>query len=71
MLGDRNAYGILVKPGGKRPLGRRRYRWCIMLKIDVRESAWCVMDWNDLAQDRDQRKALVNTVRESSGSTKF
>jgi hypothetical protein len=29
------------------------------------------MDWIDLAQDRDQSKALVNTVIEPSGSIKF
>jgi hypothetical protein len=31
-------------------------------KMDFREIKWGGMDWNDLAQDRDQWKALVNTV---------
>jgi hypothetical protein len=30
--------------------------------MDVGEIVWGGMDWIDLAQDRDQRRALVNTV---------
>jgi hypothetical protein len=55
----RNAYRILV---GKRPLGRPRCRWMDNIKIDLREIGWDVMDWIYLAQDRDQWRALVNTV---------
>jgi hypothetical protein len=29
---------------------------------DLREIGWGGMDWIDLAQDRDQWRALVNTV---------
>jgi hypothetical protein len=59
----RNAYGILVgKPEGKQPLGRLRSRWVGNIKIDLREIGWNGMDWIDLAQDRDQWRALVNTV---------
>jgi hypothetical protein len=32
------------------------------IKIDLGEKGWDGMDWIDLAQDRDQWKALVNTV---------
>jgi hypothetical protein len=32
------------------------------IKIDLREIGWNGMDWIDLAQDRDQWRALVNTV---------
>jgi hypothetical protein len=32
------------------------------IKIDLREIEWGGMDWIDLAQDRDQWRALVNTV---------
>jgi hypothetical protein len=56
----RNAYRILVrKPEGKRPL--RRCRWVDNIKMDLRETGWGGMDWIDLDQDRDQRRALVNT----------
>jgi hypothetical protein len=52
----------LGKPGGKRPLGRPGRRWEENVKMDLREIGWGVMDWIDLAQDRDQWRALVNTV---------
>jgi hypothetical protein len=59
----RNAYGILVgKPEGKRPLGRPRRRWEDNIRMDLRDIEWGGMDWIDLAQDRDQWRALVNTV---------
>jgi hypothetical protein len=61
--GKRNAYRISVgKPEGKRPLGRPRRRWEDNINMDFREIGWCGMDWIDLAQDRDQWRALVNTV---------
>jgi hypothetical protein len=51
----KNAYRILVeKPEGKRPLDN--------IKMDLREIVWDGMNWIHLAQDRDQRKALVDTV---------
>jgi hypothetical protein len=50
----RNAYRILV--------GRPRC-WCVNnIKMDLREIGWDGMDWIDLAQNRDQWRALVNTV---------
>jgi hypothetical protein len=59
----RNAYRILVgKPEGKRPLGRPRRRWVGNIKMDLREIGWDGVDWIDLAQDRDQWRALLNTV---------
>jgi hypothetical protein len=59
----KNAYRILVgKPEGKRPQGRPRRRWEDNIKMDLREIGWGVMDWIDLAQDRDQWRALVSTV---------
>jgi hypothetical protein len=32
--------------------------------MDLREVGWGGMDWIDMAQDRDQWRALVNTVME-------
>jgi hypothetical protein len=59
----RNAYRILVgKPEGKRPLGRPRRRWVDNLKMDLGEIGWDGRDWIELAQDRDEWRALVNTV---------
>jgi hypothetical protein len=57
------AYRTLVgKPEGKRPLGKQRRRWVDNNKIDLREKEWDGMDWIDLAQNRDQWRAFVNTV---------
>jgi hypothetical protein len=59
----KNAYKILVgKSKGKRPLGRPRCRWVDNIKIDLRDIGWGGMDWIDLAKDRDQWRALVNTI---------
>jgi hypothetical protein len=59
----RNTCRILVgKPEEKRPLGRPRRRWVDNIKIDLGEIGWGGMDWIDLAHDRDQWRALVNTV---------
>jgi hypothetical protein len=57
------AYKILVgKPEGKRPLGRPRLRWEDNIKMYLREIGWGDMELIDLARDRDQWKALLNTV---------
>jgi hypothetical protein len=63
MRNQRNAYRILVvKPEGKRPLGRPRRRWVDNIKMRLRGIVWNGMDWIDLVQDRDQWRTLVNTV---------
>jgi hypothetical protein len=49
-------------PEGKRPLGRPRRRWVDNIKIDLIETERNDIDWIDLAQDRDQWRALVNAV---------
>jgi hypothetical protein len=46
----------------KRPLGRPRRRWVNKIKVALREIGWGGMDCIDLAQDRNQCRALVNTV---------
>jgi hypothetical protein len=59
----RNSYSILVvKREGKRPLGRRRGRWEDNIRIDFREIGWEDVDWMHLVQDRNQWRAVVNTV---------
>jgi hypothetical protein len=58
-----NAYRILVgKPEGTRLTGRPRRRSVDNIKIDLTEIQLDGMDWIDLAQDRDQCRAFVNTV---------
>jgi hypothetical protein len=58
----RNACRILMgKPEGKRR-GRSGCRWEDNIKMDLREIGLGGMDWTDLAPDRDQWRALVNTV---------
>jgi hypothetical protein len=59
----RNTYKILMgKPEGKRPLEKPRRRWVNNINIGLRETGWDDVDWIDLIQDRDQWRALVNTL---------
>jgi hypothetical protein len=51
---------VVEKPEDKRPLGRPRPRLVNNIKMDI-NIGWNGMDWIDLAQGRDQWKALVNT----------
>jgi hypothetical protein len=53
---------LIRKPEGKRPLGRQRRRWVDNIKMNLREIRWGGENWIDLAEDRDQLKALVNTI---------
>jgi hypothetical protein len=58
-----NAFRLLVgKQEGKRPLGRPRRRWADNIRMDLVEVGWGDVDWIGLAQDRDRRRALVNSV---------
>jgi len=50
------------KRDGKRPLGRSRGRWENNIKMDLQELECVGMDWIELAQDRDNCRALVNAV---------
>jgi hypothetical protein len=56
---ERDAYIVLV---GKRPLGRPRHRWEDNIKMDLREIGLVCLDWINLAQGRDQWRALLNLV---------
>jgi hypothetical protein len=49
-------------PEGKMPLGRPRRRLVDNIKMDLRDIECDGVDWIDMAQDRDQWRALVNTV---------
>jgi hypothetical protein len=63
MGAQRNAYRLLVvKPEGKRPLGRARYRWVDNIKRDLGEVGWGDVDWIGLPQDRNRWRALVNSI---------
>jgi hypothetical protein len=63
MGGKRNACRILVgQPEGKIPLRSPKCRWVDNIKMDHREIGLGGMDWIDLAQDRDQWRALVSAV---------
>jgi hypothetical protein len=51
-----------IGPEENSPLGRPRRRCVDNIKMDLNEIGWDGMGWIDLAQDRDQWRALVNTV---------
>jgi hypothetical protein len=57
----RKPYRILVgMPERRRPLGR--HRMVNNIKIKLREIGWGGVDWIDLAEDRDQWRALVKIL---------
>jgi hypothetical protein len=59
----RGVYRVLVgRPKSKRPLGRPRHRWEDNIKLDLREIEIDGANWIQLAQDRVQWWACVNTV---------
>jgi hypothetical protein len=58
-----NAHRFLMgEPEGKRPQGRPTHRSENNIKMDLGEIVWGSMDWIYLAQCRDQRMTLVNTI---------
>jgi hypothetical protein len=63
MWDGRGVYRVLVgRPEGKRPLGRPRHRLEDNIKMDLREIGIDGENWIQLAQDRVQWRAFVNTV---------
>jgi hypothetical protein len=51
-----------VERMGRRGVHLGYRRWVDNIKMDVRERGWDGMGWIDLAEDRDQWRALVDTV---------
>jgi len=51
--------GLVGKPERKRPLRRTRRRWGDNIKMHLQEVGCRGMDWIELAQNRDRRRALV------------
>jgi hypothetical protein len=63
MSETRNAYNILVgKPEGKTPYGRPRRGWEDNIRLDLKGIMWRDVIWMHMAEDRDRRRALLNTV---------
>jgi hypothetical protein len=63
MGAKKNAYRLSVgKPEGKIPLGRPRRRHVDNIRMDLLVTGLGGVDWIDLTQDRDKRRALVNAV---------
>jgi hypothetical protein len=63
-VGEESVCKVLVgKSEGNRPLGRPRCRWKDNSKVDIQEVEWRIMDWIELAQDRDRYRTLVNVVK--------
>jgi hypothetical protein len=70
MGGTCSAYGerrgvyrvLVVKPGGKRPLGTSRHRWADNIKTNLQEVGCRGTDWIELAQDSGSWRAVVNAV---------
>jgi hypothetical protein len=59
----RNVYKVLMgKSEGKRPIRRPRHRWEDGIKMDLREIGWGSVEWIQLAQNRDQWRAVVNKL---------
>jgi hypothetical protein len=63
MVEGRGVYRVLVgRSEGKRQLGRPRRRWEDNIKMEIRGRGIDGVNWIQLAQDRDQWQAFVNTV---------
>jgi hypothetical protein len=55
-------YPVICLTTEEKALGRPRHRWEDNMKMDLQEVGFGVMDWIDLAQDREKWRAIVNAV---------
>ena len=60
----RGVHSVLVgKTEGNRTLWRSSRKWEDNINMDLQEVEYGVVDWTELAQDRDRLRALVNAVK--------
>jgi hypothetical protein len=59
---ERFIQGFGGKLKRKRRLGRCRCRWKDDIKVNLKEVGWEIVDWIDLAHDRDKWQTLMNVV---------
>jgi len=69
LIGERRGvYKVLMgKPEEKRPLGRPRRGWEDNIKLDLQEVGCGILDWIELAKDRDRWRTFVNLVMNLQG----
>jgi hypothetical protein len=61
---ESEVHRVLVgKPEGKRRLGRSRRRWVDNIEMDLQEAGGGRGDWMELAQDKNEWRAFVSTVK--------
>jgi hypothetical protein len=61
-MGERSLQDFGWEARRQEPLGRPRHRWEDNIKMDLREIGINGANWIQLAQDRVQWRAFVNTV---------
>ena len=59
---SRGAYNIFVRKLREKSLVRPRRRWDNNIKMDFHEVKWGVINWTDLAKDRNRWRMLLNAV---------
>jgi hypothetical protein len=60
--GEESVQCVGGKARRKRSLGGSKRRWQDGIRMDLRETGWGRVEWIQLAQNRGQWQALVNTV---------